>query len=518
MKRKVQLILILFIIMSITSACQKQSKYDKEVKVEYTPYHINLIRPIVEPERIYQIFIEDKRFHSLPQEMRKMRNLREFKLRNVKIKDWSSSEDVINSFTKLRELEIPTNEYSSLPFTPGSLPHLKKLNLTMTSGYDLDKEFYKIVELDSLKTLYLGGIKTDHLPDKLLQLTNLKRFHFGYHGDNFDYEKAIDKLSKLPKLEHIEFDIVKFDTIPQNFHQLHKLKKLSFYDGKFDVSALLNHIKEWEHLEMLKFLDMDVRSLPGNITELNNLKTLELPDNPNLDHQKLFSQLSELPEFEALDISETILHQQHDRFVMPEELAELKNLKRLDMATSRNLVFDSLFNILARLPKLEKLVLYDCKTYLNKDWKFTTIPGYISEFKNLKELNIKRTFISILRNVEKLPPSLEKLNFSQVGFGRKGIFPPVILRTTSLRSLNLNDCELKKLPEEIGNLKNLVHLDLGNNQLKDLPESITKLKKLRYLNLMGTHIAESKEKRKEIEQMLPNTLIFFGEYEAYEPI
>jgi hypothetical protein len=35
---------------------------------------------------------------------------------------------------------------------------------------------------------------------------------------------------------------------------------------------------------------------------------------------------------------------------------------------------------------------------------------------------------------------------------------------------------------------------------------------------MGTHIAESKEKRKKIEQMLPNTLIFFGEYEAYEPI
>ena len=72
--------------------------------------------------------------------------------------------------------------------------------------------------------------------------------------------------------------------------------------------------------------------------------------------------------------------------------------------------------------------------------------------------------------------------------------------------------------EEIGNLKNLVHLDLGNNQLKDLPESITKLKKLRYLNLMGTYISESEEKRKEIEQMLPNTLIFFGEYEAYEPM
>jgi Leucine-rich repeat (LRR) protein len=514
MKSNVQLILIVFILMSITSACQQQSKYDREVKVEYTPRHINLIRPIVEPERIYQMFIEDKRFHSLPQEMKKMRNLREFKLRNVKIKDWSSSEEVINSFTKLRELEIPTNEFRMLPFNPGSFPHLNKLNLTMTSGYNLDKEFYKIVELDSLKTLFLGGIKTDHLPEKLTLLKNLKRFDFGYHGDNFDYEEAIDKLSKIPELEHIEFDIVTFDTIPQNFHQLHKLKKLSFYDGKFDMSALLNYIVKWEKLEMLKFFDMDVRSLPENITELNNLKALKLPDNPNLDHQTLFRQLAKLPKLEELDISETILHQQYDRFVMPEELAELKNLKRLDMATSQHLVLDSLFDVLARLPKLEYLNMRH-----NSGTNFLCqLPDKLYKLKNLKTLNISRCGPFPLNNVTKLPPKLRKLNYSTARFDERTPIQKVIFTATSLKSLNLNSCRLKNLPEEIGNLKNLVHLDLGNNQLKDLPESITKLKKLRYLNLMGTHIAESKEKRKEIEQMLPNTLIFFGEYEAYEPI
>ena len=436
----------------------------------------------------------------------------------MKIENWENSSAIIDAFPKLKTLAITATDIKVLPFNPNSIPQLESLNLVGSSEYNLDREIHKIKQLHHLKYLCIAGLKTDHLPKQISSLDSMKELEFGYHKQNFNYEKAFELVYKLPSLEHLSFGAVTFDTLPGNFQKLNQLRKLSFYDCSFQFGDLFHEIKTWENFESLMLQNMDVDILPETLTKLKNLKTLKLHDNRNLNHQKLFRQLAEIPGLEELVISKTILHHQHDRFVMPKELGELKNLKRLDMATSQKLVFDSLFDVLANLPKLEKLDLYNCKTYLNKDWKFTTIPGYISEFKNLKELNIKRTFINILRNVEKLPPSLEKLNFSQVGFGRKGMFPPVILKTTSLKSLNLNDCELKKLPEEIGNLKNLVHLDLGNNQLKELPESITKLKKLRYLNLMGTYISESEEKRKEIEQMLPNALIFFGEYEAYEPI
>jgi|GEM_PF-2388560 len=518
MKNRIQIVVILLILMNLHTSCQEQTKYDGEVNVEYTPQHVNLIRPIIEPEKIYQMSIEGKNFEMLPMPMKDMKNLRELELSRMNIKDWETSSEVINSFSKLEELEISALELNKLPFNPESLPKLKELDLIAAKGYSLDKEINKILQLKRLEFLCVGGLKTDHLPTELRNHNGLKRFHFGYHKENFDYEEAIEIVSQMPSLEHIQFDIVEFETIPDNIHKLDHLKKLGFYNGSFDISAMLRRVKKWKKLEMLEFKNMDIQTLPNEITEIKTLRTLKLHNNRNLDHQKLFRQLAELPHLEELVISKTILNEQHDRFVMPQELAELKNLKRLDMATSRNVVFDSLFNVLAKLPKLEKLDLYDCKTYLDKDWEFTTIPNYIHEFQNLKELNLKRTFINILRNVEKFPPSLEKLNFSQVGFGREGIFPPVILKTRSLISLNLNDCELKELPEEIGNLTNLVHLDLGNNQLRELPESITKLKKLRYLNLMGTYISESKEKRREIEQMLPNTLVFFGEYEAYEPL
>ncbi|MFO7744077.1 MAG: leucine-rich repeat domain-containing protein [Psychroflexus sp.] len=513
-KAGIQIALIFLIMINLTTACQKQTKYDGDVKVEYTPRHVNLIRPIVEPERIYYLSLHEKRFKVLPEEMKKLINLRRLVLAFPEIDNWEETASVINSFSKLEDLEISATELNSLPFNPEFLPYLKKLNLIATKGYSLDEEIDKITQFDSLEFLCVSGHKTDHLPEKLADLENLKRFHFGYHAEGFDYERGIEIVSRLPKLEHVQFDKVEFETIPKSFSKLHHLKRLGFYNSAFDMKALLKQVKDWEDLEMLEFKYMDITTLPESIIELESLKTLKLYDNPNLDHQKLFRQLSELPHLEELVISKTILQQQHDRFVMPRDLGGLKNLKRLNMATSQNIVFDSLFDVLTKLPKLEYLSLKHVYPYFKMDDKNFGIPSNIKQMRSLKELDLERSFNSIFNEVDELP-ELEKLNWANSSTGQ---IPEVILKTTSLKSLNLNSCELKELPKEIGNLTNLVHLDLGNNQLKDLPESITKLKNLRYLNLMGTHISESEEKRKEIEEMLPNTLIFFGEYEAYEPL
>ena len=514
MKSRIQIAVILLVLMSINTACQKQSKYDGEIEVEYTPRHVNLIRPIVDPERIYYMSLHKKRFSVLPEPMKNLNNLRRLVLAFPKIDSWEESASVINSFSKLENLEISATEIKNLPFSPVSVPNLKKLNLVATKGYSIDQEIDKLIQLDSLHYLCIAGLNTDHLPWELSNLDNLKRFDFGYHNEGFDYKEGIEIVSQLSNLEYLQFDKVDFEKIPGNFQKLDHLKRLGFYNSTFDIAQLLNTLRKWENLELLDFKRMDIITLPETLTKLKNLKTLKLHDNRNLNHQKLFRQIAEIPGLEELVISKTILHHQYDRFVMPEELAELKHLKRLDMATSQNIVFDSLFDVLTNLPKLEYLNMKHVHPYFKWEDKNFGIPANIKNMTNLKELDLERSFNSIFNEVDKLP-ELEKLNWANSGTGE---IPKVILKTTSLKSLNLNSCELKELPEEIGNLKNLVHLDLGNNQLKDLPESITKLKKLRYLNLMGTYISESEEKRKEIEQMLPNTLIFFGEYEAYEPI
>ena len=229
MKSRIQIAVILLVLMSINTACQKQSKYDGEIEVEYTPRHVNLIRPIVEPERIYQMSIENRSWECLPTVMKDMRNLRELDLSNMKIQDWKASKEIINSFSKLERLEVSSLNIDILPFSSHKLTELKELDLIATEGYSLDNEISKINQLDSLEFLCIGGLKTDHLPKELANHNNLRRFHFGYHGKNFDYKEGINIVSNLPKLEYLQFDIVEFEKLPSNLNKLHNLKKLGFY-------------------------------------------------------------------------------------------------------------------------------------------------------------------------------------------------------------------------------------------------------------------------------------------------
>jgi Leucine-rich repeat (LRR) protein len=498
--------------MNIFTSCQKQTKYDKEVKVEYIPAHFSLNLPITDPERIYEMYLDDERIPSLHEEMMKMRNLRKLALSDMLVDDWKKSEKIINSFDKLKTLILDENHFKSLPFDPGKLESLKYLDISYNDKFNVQENLYKLSQCNNLEELVVSGLQMKTFPDEILNLKNLKTLAFGDYED-FNYQKGFELLSKHSNLEYIDVGYANLNPLPKSFAKL-KLKKLGIYDCNIDLNELLNVTKNWSNLEQLALGDIHLKVLPETIKDHKNITTIWLFDNRHLNHKKVFKQLSHLPGLEELDISNTIRQEQHKRFVMPEELAGLKNLKRLDLVTSHNLVFDSLFDVLVRLPKLEQLNLKNSKAYVDDNFNYKVLPASIKELQNLKELNLENTSYDILKNVDELP-ELEKLNWSDCGMGK---IPDVIFKTTSLKSLNLNDDKLKNLPEEIGNLKNLVHLDLGNNQLKDLPESITKLKKLRYLNLMGTHIAESKEKRKEIEQMLPNTLIFFGEYEAYEPI
>jgi Leucine-rich repeat (LRR) protein len=442
----------------------------------------------------------------------KMRNLRKLALSDMLVDDWKKSEKIINSFDKLKTLILDENHFKSLPFDPGKLESLKYLDISYNDKFNVQENLYKLSQCNNLEELVVSGLQLKTFPEEILNLKNLKTLAFGdYEG--FNYQEGFELLSKHSNLEYIDVGYAKLNPLPISFTKLN-LKKLGIYDCNIDLNELLNVTKNWSNLEHLALGDIHLKVLPETIKDHKNITTIWLFDNRHLNHKKVFKQLSHLPGLEELDISSTIRQEQHKRFVMPAELAGLKNLKRLDMVTSHNLVFDSLFDVLVRLPKLEHLNISDCSS----EGYIVQFPDVLHKMKNLKELDMSYLGPNPFDKVTSMPPNIEKIKYTNAYFDEKYKIQKVIFTATSLKSLNLNSCELKKLPAEIGNLKNLVNLDLGNNQLKDLPESITKLKKLRYLNLMGTHIAESKEKRKEIEQMLPNTLIFFGEYEAYEPI
>lgn len=80
----------------------------------------------------------------------------------------------------------------------------------------------------------------------------------------------------------------------------------------------------------------------------------------------------------------------------------------------------------------------------------------------------------------------KKVNISFMGQALKKaiLIPPEIKwLAPNIEELDLRFCGVKKLPDEIGELKRLASLNLAANQLKELPENMAKLKKIEYLSL-----------------------------------
>lgn len=84
---------------------------------------------------------------------------------------------------------------------------------------------------------------------------------------------------------------------------------------------------------------------------------------------------------------------------------------------------------------------------------------------------------------------------------------PAFWSRRSLQELQIKNANLQSLPDEIGNLDNLVVLDLSDNALKTLPSSIGRLQKLQNLFLEGNSF--SAEEQKKIRALLPHATIVF---------
>ena len=111
------------------------------------------------------------------------------------------------------------------------------------------------------------------------------------------------------------------------------------------------------------------------------------------------------------------------------------------------------------------------------------ISKQITLFTNLEELDI---YMPSFRKFPKRIGDLEKLNTLIItGTQESKIkkLPSELGELRELRWLRLWNIELNKLPQEIGNLSKLEKLELFANNLKELPEEITKLKSLKKIGI-----------------------------------
>lgn len=108
----------------------------------------------------------------------------------------------------------------------------------------------------------------------------------------------------------------------------------------------------------------------------------------------------------------------------------------------------------------------------------TNIPNQITEFKNLKTLDLSFNKISKIDVNTKFPNSLEILLLSNNLLTEFNL-----IYLENLMSLSLSNNNLKSINENIGKFSKLFQLRLDGNKLEEIPNSICNLKNLYWLHI-----------------------------------
>ncbi|MFX1357414.1 MAG: GTP-binding protein [Promethearchaeota archaeon] len=193
----------------------------------------------------------------------------------------------------------------------------------------------------------------------------------------------------------------------------------------------------------LGLFNCNLNTLPESFSNFRSLEKLTLRCNPlNRIPHSIFS----LTSLEELDLSLTNLA------TISSSIQKLKCLKEIHLENNHLTILPE---EIGKLKLLERLNL--------ENNPLVNLPHSICDLESLREIYLEAPVIFYKGNLKKLPKNIGNLK--------------------NLEIINLSSCELKKLPLSFGNLLSLKVLDLYNNHLTSLPDSIGNLKLLEYLDL-----------------------------------
>ena len=230
-------------------------------------------------------------------------------------------------------------------------------------------------------------------------------------------------IGRLRALKYLRITCKRITTLPHSIGQSQNLQTLNLNDAK-QLTQLPDKIGNLSQLIVLSLDSSGVESLPPSIGQLHNLEELYL---------NYTTQLKQLPD----------------------EIGSLGNLVKLHL-------FESGVESLPRsIGLLQNLLTLD----LSSTAQLTQLPDEIGNLSQLITLYLDDNGVTCL------PRSIGR------SIGRLHNLQQLYLRWTS---------QLTQLPDEIGNLGNLVILRLVDSGVESLPSSIGQLQALRALDLRGT--------------------------------
>lgn len=340
---------------------------------------------------------------------------------NAKTSKQRVLEEVSNTDENVEELILKDKKLTAFPEDVLGLTSLKRLDL---SGNSIKTIPTNIKDLEHLEELYLSNCKLDSLPVEILNLSKLKvldvkRNCSVYEKRSIEVPEQIGRLKNLETLDvsdnsyeigvdekayRIFFSGLK---LPDSIGELSNLKTLINDQNPVDLPASITKLKKLEKIQMQGSSRVWSRHFPKHISEIDNLKNLDISCNP-LDE-------------------------------IPQSILNLKNLEELNLDGSLGYLEGPVAD-LSKLPKLRVL------GFSGSAWGKTgaQVPDYgilrqlfTMELDNLEELRIDSW--GEVKGRESAKPE----DFSGIG------------KFKNLKVLDLSFCRLQSLPEDFFELKNL---------------------------------------------------------------
>ncbi|MBB3701537.1 hypothetical protein KMW28_26865 [Flammeovirga yaeyamensis] len=357
--------------------------------------------------------------------------------------DMDDNEDFVTSVT--------IENASNLTEFPEELLAFKKIEQITIRDCNIEEIPEFITAFDSLKILTVAGNPVKEIPEFIVNCKNLKQLDV----ENTEVSVLPDFLEELDLIGlHLKGSkITGFPTVLYKFKDLRILtisnNELPSDIGSFKLTVLYAELKSFKYidqLENLAILDLSnstAKYLPENFGNLQKLEQLNLENCKNL--VKLPNSIGNIKRFWGLGLSGC------------SRLTALpSSMNKIDIGA---LHLSRCYN----LKSVPKGMLVGGITARETKWKAMPSGIFYSTCHNLDVTDHQITDITGIGN-------MYNLNF-----------------------LNLSRGNIKKIPDDIGRLKELSMLIMEHNDIKVIPRALDNCPKLKSVRLYGNPVYDMKE-------------------------
>ncbi|MEP1035536.1 leucine-rich repeat domain-containing protein [Ekhidna sp.] len=272
-------------------------------------------------DSVYVLDFSGTELTKIPDQVFRLDNLQSLNLSNTGVSVISEKISQLKKLQKLNvdHLESPNQNLNALPKGIMELQNLEEININGNPNLDLEKVFDQLASFSSLKILAVMNNNIVRLPENVKNLKSIEQVWIGQNKD-LNISLALDDLKKLPNLKHLGFGGIGIET-------------LTFKEGSFQnlenvwlAGNRLTSIPGVEKLSKVKSISLNnngLKELPNQIFLCENLESLSLNNNPELNVDELAKNLVSLQMLRVLSLNN------NDMETIPDVIGKVKSLQYL---------------------------------------------------------------------------------------------------------------------------------------------------------------------------------------------